>query len=669
MIAHASEAIDKMRRMEQKSDPALKGLRWALLKDRGKLRGVRRAELDELLTHMTTKRTARAWQYREQLREILTRKQPNIVRALLRQWCTNVSHSKVHPMKDVARMIRSHFEGILAWVSSRQTKGFLEAINGLFQAAKRKARGYGRFRTIRTVIFLIAGKLQGYSGQRRGARPDLDPSAGQWRLLRREAEEVRQPHRGMSMRRLTIALLLGASMAVATAAQSASGQDWRMFGGDVQSSSANTQSTGISAADLSQLRRRQVRLDGVVDASAIYLHGVEVRGARRDVIFVTTTYGKTLALDADRGELLWEYTPASYRNVAGTAQLTNSTPVADSDRQFIYAASPDGYIQKLSVGDGHLLWRTAITLSPQREKIASPLKLFGDHVIAVSSGYIGDAPPYQGHVAILDGGSGKLLHVWNSLCSDRAGLLQPDSCPQAQSAIWGRGGAVIDPDDGHIFIATGNGDWDGRTDWGDALIELNADATQMLGNYTPANTRELNDLDLDLGSTSPVLLGGGLLAQGGKDGKIRLLSLEAIAGTTAHEDHELQTVATPSGTDLFTQPAVWRHDGQTWMFAADNGGTAAWELEHGMLKEQWHNRSGGTSPFEAGGLLFVYAPAGGLNIYEAASGKRISTLPCGRGHWNSPIVVDGRIILPEGNANRRSISGVLDIWSLPSQVQ
>jgi hypothetical protein len=29
----AGEAMDKMRRIEQKSDPALKGLRWALLKD------------------------------------------------------------------------------------------------------------------------------------------------------------------------------------------------------------------------------------------------------------------------------------------------------------------------------------------------------------------------------------------------------------------------------------------------------------------------------------------------------------------------------------------------------------------------------------------------------------------------------------------------------------
>ncbi|KAA2283255.1 transposase, partial [Arenimonas fontis] len=39
------------------------------------------------------------------------------------------------------------------------TNGFLEALNGLFQSAKRRARGFTRFTTIRTVIFLIAGKL------------------------------------------------------------------------------------------------------------------------------------------------------------------------------------------------------------------------------------------------------------------------------------------------------------------------------------------------------------------------------------------------------------------------------------------------------------------------------------------------------------------------------
>lgn len=159
VIAHASHALDLTRRAEQKRDPDLKGLRWTLLKDRNRLSEARQADLDALLANLTTKRTARAWQYREDLREILNRKQINVVRAMLRQWCTNVMRSKVEPMKATAKMIRRHIEGIVAWARSRMTNGFIEALNGLFQAAKRKARGYGRLSTIRTVIFLIAGKL------------------------------------------------------------------------------------------------------------------------------------------------------------------------------------------------------------------------------------------------------------------------------------------------------------------------------------------------------------------------------------------------------------------------------------------------------------------------------------------------------------------------------
>lgn len=159
VIAHASQALDLTRRAEQKRDPALKGLRWTLLKDRDRLSAARRAELDALLANRTTKRTARAWQYREDLRAILNRGQINVMHAMLRQWCTNVMRAKVEPIKAVARMIRTHLEGIVAWARTRMTNGFLKALNGLFQAAKRKARGYRRLSTIRTIIFLIVGKL------------------------------------------------------------------------------------------------------------------------------------------------------------------------------------------------------------------------------------------------------------------------------------------------------------------------------------------------------------------------------------------------------------------------------------------------------------------------------------------------------------------------------
>jgi transposase len=155
VVGPASEAVDKMRRIEQKTDLTLKGLRWALLKDRSKLSTDQALDLDRLVVRFTTKRTARAWLYREQLREILDCRQFNIVSAMLAQWCTNVMRSKVESMKQVAAMIRTHFDGIVNWTRSRQTSGF---IIGLFQAAKRQARGYTRFQTMKTVIFFIAGK-------------------------------------------------------------------------------------------------------------------------------------------------------------------------------------------------------------------------------------------------------------------------------------------------------------------------------------------------------------------------------------------------------------------------------------------------------------------------------------------------------------------------------
>ncbi|HXA76711.1 MAG TPA: PQQ-binding-like beta-propeller repeat protein [Candidatus Acidoferrales bacterium] len=440
--------------------------------------------------------------------------------------------------------------------------------------------------------------------------------------------------------------------------------DWTQFGWDSASSSASTAPTGITAANATSLSRRQVNLDGTVDASAIYLQGATVEGSKHDVFFVTTTYGKTISVDANQGSVLWEYRPPRYDSWVGTRQFSNSTPVADPDRQHIYAAAPDGTVEKLAVSDGHALWTTPVTLLPMREKIASPLKEFHGHIVVVTSGYIGDQPPYQGHVAILDAQTGKLLHVWNSLCSDRAGLLDPNSCRDTQSGIWGRAGAVIDVATGNIFLATGNGPYDGKTNWGDATIELNPDATQMLGNYTPQDNAKLNDRDLDIGSTSPVLLGANVLAQGGKDGLIRLLSLKAIAGTSPHAGGELQSVSTPSGTRLLTALAVWRHGAETWLFSADSGGTAAWSFESGKLIPMWKNSNGGTSPVVAGGLLYVYNPQGGLRVYDPAKGNQVADLECGKGHWNSPIVVDGKIALPEGNANQRLSVGVLNIWSL-----
>jgi outer membrane protein assembly factor BamB len=460
-----------------------------------------------------------------------------------------------------------------------------------------------------------------------------------------------------------VAVVLVAA-AIPAAAWSVSGAgkgvDWARFGFDTARSNAGP-AGALTAANVSGLVRRQVRLDGTVDSSPIYLHDVTVHGAAHDVFFVTTTYGKTEAIDASSGKLLWRFTPPSYGSLAGSPQITNATPAASTDRSAVYAAAPDGMIRKLRISDGKVLWTTSVTLDPTHEKLTSSLNVSRGMVVVTTGGYIGDAPPYQGHVVTLSERTGAIQHVWNSLCSNRPGLITPSTCPASDSAIWSRNGAAVDSATGDLVVATGNAPWNGSTNWGDSVLVLSPDASKLLRHWTPADQQHLNDADLDVGSTSPALLSGGYAVQGGKDGKLRLLRLDRLPGPNAKLGGELQTVPTPGGQALFSEPAVWNG---TWAIVADGAGTQAWRLVGGRLHPVWSRKEGGTSPVIAGSLVFVASP-GVLHVYRAANGRQVAALPMGgKVHWQSPVIGDGRVAVAEGNANDHATTGVLDIYRL-----
>jgi outer membrane protein assembly factor BamB len=446
----------------------------------------------------------------------------------------------------------------------------------------------------------------------------------------------------------------------ASARSSAAGVDWPVFGYDA-ARHGSAPGSGITAANVAKLTRQQVRLDGTVDSSPIYLHGVQVHGAAHDTFFVTTTYGKTEAIDASTGRLLWRFTPPAYARLAGSAQVTTATPAASTDRTAVYTAAPDGRIRKLRITDGKVLWTTAVTRDATHEKLTSSLNVSRGLVIVTTGGYIGDAPPYQGHVATLSEKSGRIAHVWNSLCSDRHALIVPRTCSSSDSAIWSRNGAAVDPSNGTLVVATGNAPWNGSTDWGDSVVVLSPDASRMLRHWTPANQASLNTSDADLGSTSPALLPGGFAVQGGKDGILRLLQLHRLPGVNTRTGGELQTLPAPGPTDVFSEPAVWNGK---WVFVSTSSGTEALLFRAGRLHPVWSKATGGTSPALAGSLLYV-AGNGAVHVYVPTSGREVATLPSGSVHWQSPVVADGRVAVAEGNSNEHATSGTLDIYRLP----
>jgi outer membrane protein assembly factor BamB len=452
-------------------------------------------------------------------------------------------------------------------------------------------------------------------------------------------------------------VLVAAALPAAAATGGSQNASWGLFGYTASRQNVSPDTT-ITAANVGELVRKQVHIDGTIDSSPIYV-AKGVRG--HDAFVFTTTYGRTEAVDADSGAVLWQFTPPAYSRLAGSAQITNSTPALSSDGKAVYAAASDGRIRKLALANGKVLWTTAITRDPTHEKITSPLNVSRGLVLATTGGYIGDAPPYQGHVVTMFEGNGRIKYVWNSLCSNVTHLLVPRTCSASDSAIWSRNGAAVDPRNGNIVVATGNAPWNGSTNWGDSTIVLSPDAGKMLRHWTPTNQAQLNTSDADLGSTSPGFLNGGLAVQGGKDGKLRLLNLNTLPGVNAKLGGELQTVPVPGPTDMFSAPAIWKG---TWVFLATSSGTAAWRLVGARLHSVWSNGTDGTSPVIAGNLLYV-AGNGGVHVYVPTSGHLVATLPTGSVHWQSPIVAAGRVAMPEGNANDHATSGVLDIFRLP----
>jgi hypothetical protein len=448
--------------------------------------------------------------------------------------------------------------------------------------------------------------------------------------------------------------------------------DWPEFGLNPQRSDVSEDATAITSANVAHLRHLALSLPGTVDSSPIYLHGALVRGGIHNTVVVTTAYGKTVAIDADSGTTLWTFTPSGYRRWAGSAQITVTSPIADPDRQFVYAASPDGLIHKLSLASGSEAsrgsWPVSVTRDATHEKLGAALNMDGPDVVVATSGYYGDAPPYQGHVALIDRASGRLAAVFNTLCDNRHYLLVPSSCSASDSAILARAGAVIEPGGKRMLIDTGNGPWNGSTNFGDSVLELTFPALHPLQGFTPTDQEHLNATDTDLGSSGPALLGANRVVVAGKDGIMRLLDLTRLDGRSPSAGEtlggEIQRLPIPGGGQLFTAPAVWQRGGHTTMFVADENATAAYVLRAGRLFQAWTNSVPGTSPVMAGGLLYVYDPSGGgIYVYRPGSPRPIAKLGGTSGHWNSPIVVDGHVIEPEGNGNDHELTGRLEIFS------
>jgi hypothetical protein len=245
----------------------------------------------------------------------------------------------------------------------------------------------------------------------------------------------------------------------------------------------------------------------------------------------------------------------------------------------------------------------------------------------------------------------------------------PD-CPAVQTAVWARPGVVYDPDNDRILAATGNGTYQPPSfGWGDTAFSLNPDGSGSGGGlpvdtYTPTNFLALQNADADIGSTAPAVLPAvaasqrpHMAVQSGKDAVIRLLDRDDLSGQGApgHTGGELQILAVPQGGGVLTQPAVWKSpaDQSVWVFVANGSGIAGLQLAVDpsgtpSLVPKWTSGAGGSSPVLANGILY-YAGTGAIRALDPTTGRTLwsDTTNVGGIHWESPIVVQGRVYLTD----------------------
>lgn len=159
VVALASQALDQVRRAETKSEPDLKGSRWALLKQ------ARHWNRDQLITMHWLQRsglkTARAWRLKEALREIYQRR-PHPIEAhhVLCRWISWARRSRLPPFKRLGATLRDHLRGIVEHFRSGLSNGFVEAMNAQIQAAKARAKGYATTENMITIAYLLCAKLK-----------------------------------------------------------------------------------------------------------------------------------------------------------------------------------------------------------------------------------------------------------------------------------------------------------------------------------------------------------------------------------------------------------------------------------------------------------------------------------------------------------------------------
>ena len=323
-------------------------------------------------------------------------------------------------------------------------------------------------------------------------------------------------------------------------------------------------------------------VDGWVSAQPLYMNALMINGLPHNVVFIETANDSVYAFDGDTGVPLWQVSlvPSGATAVSATSVGFNSapligilsTPVIDPTTNTMYVVSETSEqnaayfphrLHALDITTGQEKFGSPVLISDPNmapvHKLQRPALTLANGNVYVAIGSMQDMKPYHGLLFAFDAGTLAENSVWVVTPSGSGG------------GIWMGGAAPSVDEDGNIYVATGDGTFDGTANFGEAVVKLSP-SLQVLDYFAPYNWSTYDAADIDLGSGNVMIVPPqngshpNELITCGKPTPIYVLDRDNLGqvGTTSDGviqrlDNQLGQIG-PSSSILmacFTAPAMW----------------------------------------------------------------------------------------------------------------
>ena len=166
VVKWTNEALDLVHRAEAPHIPADAGrpnrlqwrkTRYAVRAGAEHLDETHRRVLAQLRRYRY--RLWRAWELKEQLRDLYRDVHPDAAAAYLKAWCTSALRSRIPAFKTLVRRLRKHFDAIVAAVELGLSNARLEGINAKIRLIQRRGYGIRNLDSLTTSIYLCLGGI------------------------------------------------------------------------------------------------------------------------------------------------------------------------------------------------------------------------------------------------------------------------------------------------------------------------------------------------------------------------------------------------------------------------------------------------------------------------------------------------------------------------------